>query len=83
MDPIEFYKEYGTHLLRSLTVGGRALFLNSTDTRKYSSELSIEAAAKISASYLVASGSVELSAAQKQAMNSLNESSNTSVATSA
>ncbi|KAI0091169.1 hypothetical protein BDY19DRAFT_934228 [Irpex rosettiformis] len=81
MDPIDFYREYGTHLLRSLTVGGRALFLNSTDTRKYSSSMSIEAAAKVSASYLVASGSIELSAAQKQAMESFNESSNTSVAT--
>ena len=82
MNPIDFYREYGTHLLRSLTVGGRALFLNSTDTRKYSSDISIEAAAKISASYLVASGSMELSAAQKQAMESFNESSDTSVATS-
>ena len=82
MDPITFYKEYGTHLLRSLTVGGRALFLNSTDTRKYSSELSIEAAAKISASYAVASGSIDLSASQKQAMESFNQSSSTSVATS-
>ncbi|KAI0703827.1 hypothetical protein BC835DRAFT_1410553 [Cytidiella melzeri] len=27
MDPIKLYKESGTHLLRSLTVGGRALFL--------------------------------------------------------
>ena len=80
-DPIEFYREYGTHMLRSLTVGGRAMFLTSTDSRTYSSSLSIEAAARISASYLVASGSVELSAAQKQAMESFNESSQTSIVT--
>ncbi|KAI0684447.1 hypothetical protein BC835DRAFT_1310575 [Cytidiella melzeri] len=81
MDPIELYREYGTHLLRSLTMGGRALFLTSTDTRSYSSEMSLEAAAKISASYLVASGSIELSAKQKQAMESFNESSETSIVT--
>ena len=82
-DPIEFYREYGTHLLRSLTIGGRAMFLTSTDSRTYSSSLSIEAAARISASYLVASGNIELSAAQKQAMESFNESSQTAVVTSA
>jgi hypothetical protein len=82
MDPIQLYREYGTHLLRSLTVGGRALFLYSTDTRSYQSELSLEAAAKISASYLVASGSIELSTKQKQAMQSFNESSETAVVTS-
>ena len=82
MDPIQFYKEYGTHLLRSLVVGGRALFLYSTDTRSYSSELSLEAAAKISASYLVASGNVELSTKQREAMESFNESSETAVVTS-
>jgi hypothetical protein len=82
MDPMEFYRTYGTHLLRSLVVGGRALFLNSTDTQSYSSEMSVEAAAKISASYLVASGSMELTAKQREAMNSFNESSETAVATS-
>ncbi|KAI0685525.1 hypothetical protein BC835DRAFT_516999 [Cytidiella melzeri] len=81
MDPIEFYKEYGTHLLRSLTVGGRALFLTATDTRSYSSDMSLEAAAKISASYLVVSGSMELSTKQKEAMESFNESSETAVVT--
>ncbi|KAI0087156.1 MAC/Perforin domain-containing protein [Irpex rosettiformis] len=80
-DPIEFYREYGTHMLRSLTIGGRAMFLTSTNTQSYSSSLSIEAAARISASYLVASGSIDLSVAQKQAMESFNESSQTAVVT--
>ncbi len=80
-DPIEFYREYGTHLLRSLTIGGRAMFLTSTDTRTYSSSMSIEAAAHISASYLVASGSMDLSTEQKKAMESFNESSETAVVT--
>ena len=70
-------------MLRSLTIGGRALFLTSTDSRTYSSSLSIEAAARISASYLVASGNMDLSVAQKQAMESFNESSQTAVITSA
>lgn len=82
MDPIELYREYGTHILRSLTIGGRALFLYSTNSCTYSSTMSIEAAAKITASYLVASGSMELSAAQKQAMDSFRESSQSSVVTS-
>ena len=82
-DPIDFYREYGTHMLRSLTIGGRALFLTSTDSRTYSSSLSIEAAARISASYLVASGNMDLSVAQKKAMESFNESSQTSLVTSA
>ncbi|KAI0341931.1 hypothetical protein BDW22DRAFT_219508 [Trametopsis cervina] len=81
MDPIEFFNEYGTHFLRSLTIGGRALFLSATDSRTYSSSYSIEAAAKISASYSVASGGIELSTEQKQAMNSFNESSTNTVVT--
>ncbi|KAI0700905.1 MAC/Perforin domain-containing protein [Cytidiella melzeri] len=81
MDPIELFKEYGTHFLRSLTIGGRALFLYSTDTRTYNSDFSVEAAAKISASYLVASGGIELSASQKKAMQSFNESSECTVVT--
>ena len=80
-NPIDFYREYGTHMLRSLTVGGRAMFLTSTDSRTYSSSLSIEAAARISASYLVASGTLQLSDAQTQAMVSFNESSQTAVVT--
>lgn len=82
MDPIQLYREYGTHLLRSLTIGGRALFLYSTDTRSYSSDMSLEAAAKLSASYLVASGNIDMSAKQKEATESFNESSQTAVATS-
>ncbi|KAI0684450.1 MAC/Perforin domain-containing protein [Cytidiella melzeri] len=81
MDPIALYKEYGTHLLRSLTVGGRALFLTVTDTRSYSSELSVEAAAKIHAQYVVASGNMELSAKQREAMDSFNQSSETRTVT--
>ncbi|KAI0696241.1 hypothetical protein BC835DRAFT_1414356 [Cytidiella melzeri] len=81
MNPIELYREYGTHLLRSLIVGGRAVFLYSTDTRTYRSETSLEVAAKISASYMVASGSAELSVSQKAAMESFNESSETSIST--
>ncbi|KAI0685524.1 hypothetical protein BC835DRAFT_1421168 [Cytidiella melzeri] len=80
-DPIELYKQYGTHLLRSLTIGGRALFLTSTDTRSYKAELSLEAAAKISASYLVADGEIDISAKQKEAMESFNESSEYSIVT--
>ena len=38
-NPIDFYREYGTHMLRSLTLGGRAMFLTSTDSRTYSSSL--------------------------------------------
>lgn len=75
------FDDYGTHLLRSVIVGGRAAFTSSTDSRKYSSEITIEAAAKISASYLVAKGQMELSTAQRQAMNSFNESSRNSVQT--
>ncbi|KAI0693083.1 hypothetical protein BC835DRAFT_1094287 [Cytidiella melzeri] len=41
MNPLELYKVYGTHLLRSLTVGGRTTFLFSTDIRTYSSETTL------------------------------------------
>jgi hypothetical protein len=82
MDPMLLYRQYGTHLLRSLTVGGHAVFLYSTDTRSYHSDMSIEAAAKISASFAIASGSASLSTAQKSAMDSFNESSETKVVTS-
>ncbi|KAI0812731.1 MAC/Perforin domain-containing protein [Irpex lacteus] len=81
MDPIKLYKQYGTHVLSSLTIGGRASFLTSTDSRTYSSSMSIEAAAHISASYLVASGNIDLSVSEKEAMESFNESSETSVIT--
>jgi hypothetical protein len=75
------FDEYGTHLLRSVTIGGRAAFTSSTDSREYSSTMLIEVAAKISASYMVASSSTELSTTQKEAMKSFNESSKTSVQT--
>jgi hypothetical protein len=75
------FDDYGTHLLRSAIIGGRAAFTSSTDSRRYSSELSIEVAARISASYLVAKGQMELSVAQRQAMTSFNESSRNSVQT--
>jgi hypothetical protein len=81
-EPIDFYREYGTHLLRSLVIGGRAAFLASTDTLSYSSTTSLSTAAKISASYGVSSGSVELTASEKEAMNSFNESSEIKVSTS-
>jgi hypothetical protein len=80
-DPIELYKEYGTHLLRSLVIGGRAEFLASTDTLSYSSETSLSAAAKLSASYGVASGSIDLTASEEEAMKSFNESSKIKVIT--
>jgi hypothetical protein len=75
------FDEYGTHLLRSVIAGGRGAFTSSTDSRKYSSEMSIEAAAKISASYLVAKGEASLSVAERQAMDSFNESSKSSTHT--
>lgn len=81
-DPLEFYKAYGTHMLRSLTIGGRALFLNSTDTRSYSSETSIGAAAQLSAEYLVASGKIKFSKEKKEAMEKFSTSSETTVITS-
>ena len=81
-DPIAFFREYGTHILSSVAIGGQALFLYSTDTRTYTAQMSIEAAAKISASYCVASGKMSLTAPQKKAMDSLNESSETTVVTS-
>ncbi|KAH7904771.1 MAC/Perforin domain-containing protein [Hygrophoropsis aurantiaca] len=81
MDPVKLYDEYGTHLLLSATVGGRAAFLYTTDIRKYSSEISIEAAAKITAKYGVASGSVKLSTKEQEAMNSFTENSEVSVQT--
>ncbi|KAI0689992.1 hypothetical protein BC835DRAFT_210307 [Cytidiella melzeri] len=81
MDGIELYRQYGTHLLRSLTVGGRGLFLTSTDTRSYSSEISIEVAAKMSASYFGVSGGADLSVEQKAAVDSFNESSECTVVT--
>lgn len=82
MDPAKLYDEYGTHLLVSVTVGGRALFLTSTDTRTYSSEVSIEAAAKASATYLIASVSGEVSVENKEKTKSFNESSETVIYTS-
>ncbi|KAI0684825.1 hypothetical protein BC835DRAFT_1421905 [Cytidiella melzeri] len=60
MDPIELYREYGTHLLRSITVGGCALFLTSTDTRSYTSKMDLASAAKLSAEYSIASGEMHV-----------------------
>ncbi|KAI0682377.1 hypothetical protein BC835DRAFT_1478658 [Cytidiella melzeri] len=81
MEPAELYKEYGTHLLCSLTVGGRALFLTSTDTTEYNSDVSLEAAAKLSAEYSVLSGNMTLTTKEKEAVNNFNESSETSIVT--
>lgn len=82
LDPTTLYEQYGTHMLRSLTIGGRASFLTTTDSRTYSSEMSIEAAAHVSAQYWVASGNIDLSASQKQAFQSFEESSSRKVDTS-
>ncbi|KAH7904462.1 MAC/Perforin domain-containing protein [Hygrophoropsis aurantiaca] len=81
MDPVELYNQYGTHFLRSITVGGRAVFLSSTDSRKYSSEVSIEAAATVSAQYGVASGKLDMSTKDSEARDSFKENSETSVHT--
>ncbi|KAI0693082.1 hypothetical protein BC835DRAFT_1416168 [Cytidiella melzeri] len=81
MEPLDLYQKYGTHLLNSLTIGGRALFLTATDTRSYSSEISFSVAAKISASYKLADGHMELSAEERAAMNSFNASSEFSITT--
>lgn len=81
MDPMALYSEYGTHLLHSLTIGGRALFLCSTDTQSYRSDMSIEATARLFARYFVASASMDLSVSQREAMESFNQSSQTSVVT--
>ncbi|KAI0690009.1 hypothetical protein BC835DRAFT_1308110 [Cytidiella melzeri] len=81
MEPLDLYQKYGTHLLNSLTIGGRALFLTATDTRSYSSEISFSVAAKISASYKLADGHMELSVEERAAMNSFNASSEFSITT--
>ncbi|KAI0685506.1 hypothetical protein BC835DRAFT_1421150 [Cytidiella melzeri] len=81
MDPSELYDTYGTHILSSILMGGRALFLTATDTRSYSSEISFSASAQISASYKLAVGTLELSAKARAAMNSFNDSSEFSITT--
>ncbi|KAI0683623.1 hypothetical protein BC835DRAFT_1423177 [Cytidiella melzeri] len=75
MEPFELYDMYGTHLLSSLIIGGRALFLTATDTRSYSSELSFSFAAERSASFKLAEGNMSMSAEERAAMDSFNESS--------
>jgi hypothetical protein len=59
------FDDYRTHLLRSVIIGGRAAFTSSTDSRRYSYETPIEAAAKISTLYLVAKGRMGLTVAQR------------------
>ncbi|KAI0341912.1 hypothetical protein BDW22DRAFT_1429431 [Trametopsis cervina] len=80
-DPVQLFKQYGTHILGSLAVGGRALFLSSTDVRTYTgTTYSIEAAAKLSTSYSMVP-SMSLTPEQEQAIKSFNEASTTTIAT--
>lgn len=80
-DPAELYKEYGTHLVKSVTIGGRAAFTSSTDTRKYSSDVSIEVAAQMAAKFAIASLKADMSAKDKKTAESFNSASRTKVHT--
>lgn len=80
-DPDELYKEYGTHLVRSITIGGRAAFTSSTDTQKYSSKVSIEVATKVATKFAIASLKAEMSAKDQETAESFNSASRTKVHT--
>lgn len=81
-DPIKLYTEYGTHLVRSIVVGGRAAFTSSTDTREYSSSESIEVAAKMALKFSVASMKSEMSTKDQETAKTFTSASQTKVTTS-
>lgn len=52
-DAAQFFKDYGTHMIGSILVGGRASFLYTTDSRKYTDSSSIGVTAEMSSQYLM------------------------------
>lgn len=80
-DPTELYEEYGTHLVQSIVLGGRAVFTSSTDIRKYSSSESIEGAAKMALKFSVPSMNADMSTKDQNTAKSFNSASQTKVTT--
>lgn len=49
----KFFEDYGTHMISSMLVGGRASFLYTTDSRKYTASTSIGVTAEMSSEFLM------------------------------
>ncbi|OBZ74161.1 hypothetical protein A0H81_06203 [Grifola frondosa] len=58
-DPIAIFEQYGTHVVNSLTAGGRASFTFATDARKYTASESVEVAASLTVKFLMGQLSAE------------------------
>lgn len=57
-DPIELFKEYGTHYLQEYIVGGRLDYSSVTNSNTFKSTQTVAVAAQASFSFLVGSVSV-------------------------
>jgi hypothetical protein len=75
------YKQYGTHIVNSLAVGGRGSFTHATDTRKFASETSIETAARMSYKAIAGSISGDEQVKYKRAIEVFRSCSSTTVIT--
>ena len=47
MEPLDFFKNYGSHFVREYILGGRLDFCSSTDVSKRSSKMGVTAQAKM------------------------------------
>ncbi|OBZ73729.1 hypothetical protein A0H81_06231 [Grifola frondosa] len=74
-DPAALFDQYGTHLVNSLTAGGRASFTYATDSRKYSSSESVEVAAQLTVKFLMGQLSAEEQVKYKETISSFQTSS--------
>lgn len=76
MDPMALFDQYGPYYLSSIIVGGRLNYSLTTDLSNYASTTSVSAAVSLSWEGL---GGATLSASQQEAVNTLNQSSHTSL----
>ena len=75
MAPAELVRQYGTHYLATLLVGGRCTYSCRVDTARFESEIGIAAAAKLSLRSMLGGAETKMSAKETQAVESLQSSS--------
>jgi MAC/Perforin domain-containing protein len=76
-DPARFFQDYGTHMIGSILVGGRASFLYTTDSSTFKHSKSIEVTAKMSSECMMGNTDTQY----KEAKEAMLKSSEYQVAT--
>ncbi|MDA8233414.1 MAG: S-layer homology domain-containing protein [Clostridia bacterium] len=79
MDPVKLFETYGTHILKSLHMGGRLEYSASANSTYYKTESSLEVDTKAAFNTLFASAGVSVSSSKKEASSSFYSNSERNV----